>query len=229
MLSASLKSTSTPLHRLCMSKKVTVPLLKLFIDGEPAAAVAADKAGSTPLHKLLETGKQRPPETQADLLKCYAELAPGAISVENLNGQLPAECMFEEVGLEARDFTPFILSDPNPLRPCLVIAARLIRKAGQQPRRRELLLASPRSSKTSRIGSSARCPTVRSPNRSSKTPSHGTRSTTRRTQAVPDAQDIAPPDDEQPPGPLALAVQYTDIDFCSAPCVRAFVEDFFTG
>ena len=41
-------------------------------------------------------------------------------------------------------------------------------------------------------------------------------------------EDIAPPDDEQPPA-LALAVQYTDIDFCSAPCVRAFVEDFFTG
>ena len=40
-------------------------------------------------------------------------------------------------------------------------------------------------------------------------------------------EDIAPPD-EQPPGPLALAVQYTDIDFVGAVRVR-FVEDFFTG
>eukprot|EP00966_Prymnesium_polylepis_P203565 4716177-Prymnesium_polylepis.1 len=40
---------------------------------------------------------------------------------------------------------------------------------------------------------------------------------------------MAPPDEEQLPGPLALAVQYQDLDFCSAPCVRAFVEDFFIG
>eukprot|EP00966_Prymnesium_polylepis_P288126 6654939-Prymnesium_polylepis.1 len=158
---------STPLHYLCSNGKLTAPMLERFIVGHPGAATTRNKAGSTPLHKLLETAKQRLHDVQAALVERYIALAPEATHVKNLKGQLPAESLFAEVrtrpqppcrtpwpivgsrpcviyvvqmGLVAHDFAPFIQADLNPLRPCATIAFRLRKKARQQPRRRELLL-----------------------------------------------------------------------------------------
>ena len=224
----------TPLHGACKLSKLTVEFLEELMKAGPSAATLVelrhDKAGDTPLHHLCNQRTALGHERLNRLVTAYVALAPGSVDAENNKGQTPPECIFDEPNLAAIDFEPFIRTSPNPLQPCVSLASRLSRAARRQPRRREMLnrvAESLRDISNRIVRSFPDCSLPKGLSETSGLIYPLDDSSVTKAFFLP--EELAPPDLPQVPGPLALAVQSGDIDFCSAPSVRAFVEDFFTG
>ena len=128
----------TPLHLLCRTTELQVVDLDTFLLKHIPAASMADENGCVPLHDLLET--ERPRELQDKLVARYIELAPDAAGYADAQGKLPAESLFTIPNLSARHFVSFIKLAPNPLLPCVSIAAALVKAAARNVSRRSVYL-----------------------------------------------------------------------------------------
>ena len=100
----------------------------------------ADENGRVPLHDLLLHQNHRPRELQGKLVSRYLEFAPLAAGHADAQGKLPAESLFTLPNLWARHFVCFIELAPNPLLPCLSIAAALVKAAARDANRRSVYL-----------------------------------------------------------------------------------------
>ena len=129
----------TPLHLLCQDSELRVVDLDTFLLKHIPAATIADENGRVPLHDLL-LQTERPRELQDKLVARYIELAPDAAGYADAQGKLPAELLFTIPKLSARHFVCFIELAPNPLLPCLSIAAALVKAAARNANRRSVYL-----------------------------------------------------------------------------------------
>ena len=138
----------TPLHLLCSTTELQVVDLDALLLKHIPAATMADENGRVPLHDLLKTvhdflKTERPRELrelQGKLVARYLEFAPDAAGHADAQGKLPAESLFTLPNLSARHFVCFIELAPNPLLPCLSIAAALVKAAARDANRRSVYL-----------------------------------------------------------------------------------------
>ena len=140
----------TPLHLLCSTAELQVVDLDALLLKHIPAATMADENGRVPLHYLLDLPKswrgeqldeaKRPRELQNKLVARYLEFAPDAAGHADAQGKLPAESLFTLPNLSARHFVCFIELAPNPLLPCLSIAAALVKAAARDANRRSVYL-----------------------------------------------------------------------------------------
>lgn len=220
-----------PLHMLCTAPKVSVETLDFLLANCPEATKACDQQyGRTPLHYLVIASLvQSDRKERQNVLSHYIRAAPACVSIKDKYGLTPVEHLFNLQGLTALDFAPFIKTAPNPLMPCAIIADALEREALRTPSKRVHFrhVADELRGASSRIARDLPLLAVRNANGSQWHPFGSGRAYV-RALLLPEV--LMPPTAEaQAPGPLALAVQHRDRDFCSAEMVRTFCNQFLLG
>jgi hypothetical protein len=156
----------------------------------------------------------------------YLRLAPNAADQRDQQYKLPISHCFGDPALSVAMFHPFIRSHVNPVLATLQIVAELRSAARRKPGRRVVLSAIAEELEDiagSILSKLESCSTLDNAEGSKTYPF----SSRIREKAILLPEDLDPATGDAPPGPLALAVQASDLTFCAKPFVASFVDRYW--